>query len=451
MAFAPEQITARLADFAVNTQPAQWPDAVHREALRSFFNVFGCTIGGAQHEMVEVADQTLGAFAGPAQATLLARGRRADILHASLINGLASSIYSFDDTHETAVVHPAGPIAAAVLALAEYRPVSGADLLAAFALGVEMTCRLCLGTTVAPADGSFAWSGTGISMSFGAAVAAGRLLGLDVQKMRVAMGLALSEAGGFRAMHGTAAVSFMPAHGGQMGLRAALLAARGFTAGLSALEGKSGYLSVFCTTPYLDALAGGLGQRFEVLRNTYKAYPCGIVIQPIIDACLKLREDHRPAPDRIAGVAIQASPGAMALCNNRNPQDEMQAHVSLHHWTAVALIRGTARIKDMETETAVKSPELMAFQSKVEATLNPALAADQTEVTITMNDGATHVCRIEHGIGSKLNPMSNADLERKFFGLAEPVIGAARTREVIEQTWNLSALADAGSLARAAA
>jgi 2-methylcitrate dehydratase PrpD len=451
MAFAPEQITARLADFAVNTQPADWPDAVHRETLRSFFNVLGCTIGGAQHEMVQIADQTLGAFAGPAQATLLARGRRADILHAALINGLASSIYSFDDTHETAVVHPAGPIAAAVLALAEYRPVSGAELLAAFALGVEMTCRLCLGTTVPPADGSFAWSGTGISMSFGASVAAGRLLGLDVQKMRVAMGLALSEAGGFRAMRGTAAVSFMPAHGGQMGLRAALLAERGFTAGLSGLEGKSGYLSVFCTTPDLDALAGGLGLRFEILRNTYKAYPCGIVIQPIIDACLKLREDHRPNPDRIASVAIQASPGAMALCNNRNPQDEMQAHVSLHHWTAVALIRGTARIKDMETETAVKDPALMAFQSKVEATLNPALAADQTEVTITMNDGATHVCRIEHGIGSKLNPMSNGDLERKFFGLAEPLIGAVRSRELIAQTWNLSALADAGALARAAA
>ncbi len=154
-------------------------------------------------------------------------------------------------------------------------------------------------------------------------------------------------------MHGTATVSFMPAHGGQMGLRAALLAEAGFTAGLSGLEGKSGYLSVFCTTPDLDALAGGLGERFEVLRNTYKAYPCGIVIQPIIDACLKLREDHLSDPDRIASVAIQASPDAMALCNNRNPKDELQAHVSLHHWTAVALIRGTARIKDMDTETAV--------------------------------------------------------------------------------------------------
>src|SRR5271165_7052971 len=211
MAFPPEAMTARLAEYAVN---ATLPDAVRREALRSFFNVVGCAIGGARHGMVDIADKTLGAFAGAPQATLFGRGRKADVLHASLINGLASSIYSFDDTHEVAVVHPGGPIATAALALAELRPVSGEELLTAFALGVELTCRLCLGTTVPPANGSFAWSGTGITMSFGAAVAAARMLRLDTQRMRVAMGLALSEASGFRAMHGTAAVAFMPAHGG---------------------------------------------------------------------------------------------------------------------------------------------------------------------------------------------------------------------------------------------
>jgi 2-methylcitrate dehydratase PrpD len=451
MTYAAHEVTARLAEYTISTDPASWPESVHREALRSFFNVVGCAIGGARHGMVTIADQTLGAFAGPPQATLFGRGRKADALHAALINGLASSIFSFDDTHEIAVVHPSGPIAAAVLALAEYRPVSGRDLLAAFALGVEMTCRLCLGTTVPPADGSFAWSGTGITVGFGAAVAAARLLRLDVQRMRAAMGLALSEAAGFRAMHGTASVAFMPAHGGQMGLRAALLAERGFTAGLTALEGKSGYLSVFCRTPDLEALAGDLGERFEILRNTYKPYPCGIVIHPIIDACLKLRADHQPNPDRIASVAIQASPGAMALCNNRDPKDEMQAHVSLHHWTSVAFIRGTARIVDMDTETAVNDPALMAFQSKVEATLDPSLKADQAVVTITMTDGATYTCRIDHGIGSRLNPMSNDDLERKFAGLAEPVVGAARSRELIARTWGVANLPDAGELARAAA
>lgn len=446
-----KDITALLADFAVTTDAAGWPPEVLKEARRSFFNIVGCTIGGARHEMVAIADKTLGAFAGPGQATIMGRGRKADVLHAALINGLASSIYSFDDTHEVAVVHPSGPIAAAALALAELRPVSGTDFLTAFALGVEMTCRLCLGTTVPPANGSFAWSGTGITAGLGAAVAAGRILRLDAGKMRTAMGLALSQAAGFRAMHGTATVAFMPAHAGQMGLRAALMAEAGFTAGLTGLEGHYGYLSTFCTLPDLDALAGGLGQRFELLRNTYKAYPCGIVIQPIIDACLRLRADHHPDLDQITSVSIQASPGAMALCNNRDPKTEMQAHVSLHHWTALAFIRGTARIVDMDTETAVKDPALMAFQDKVEAILNPGLAGDQTEVTVMMKDGSRLFQRIEHAIGSKLNPMSNADLENKFTGLAEPVIGTARTRELIARTWAVCDLADAGELARAAA
>src|SRR4029077_7262788 len=148
------------------------------------FNIIGCTIGGARHGMVDIADKTLGAFSGPGQSTLFGRGRKADVLHAALINGLASSINSFDDTHEVAVVHPSGPIAAAALALAELRPVSGADLLTAFALGVEMTCRLCLATTVPPADGSFAWSGTGITVGLGAAVAAGRPLWLGTERVR---------------------------------------------------------------------------------------------------------------------------------------------------------------------------------------------------------------------------------------------------------------------------
>ena len=451
MAYAASEITARLAEYAVTTQPRDLPANVRHEAVRSFFNIVGCTIGGARHDVVDLADKTLAPFAGPQQATLFARGRKADILHASLINAFASSIYSFDDTHAQAVVHPSGPVAAAVLALAEMRPVSGEDLLAAFALGVELECRLCKAVSVAPAVGSMAWSGTGISGGFGAVVAAGKLLRLDTERMRWAMGIALSQASGFRAMHGSMQASMMPAQGAPVGLRAALMAERGFTASSVALEGKYGFLTVFCDTPDLDALAGGLGSRFELLSNTYKAYPCGIVIQPIIDACLQLRRDKGIVAEQIARVDIQASPGTMALCNNRNPKDELQAHVSLHHWVAACFMRGTAGIQDMDTETAVQDPALMAFQDKVDAVLNPSIAADGTELTVTLNDGTRHVCRIEHCIGSAANPMTDTDLERKFTAMSEPVIGAARTRELVDKTWGIALLADAGELSRASA
>ena len=409
MVVADSAVRTQLAAYAATAKYSDLPAAVRREALRSVFNILGCTLGGAHHQGVDIADTSLGAFTGPPRATLIGRGRKTDALHAALINCLASSIYSFDDTHSQAVVHPSGPVAAAVRALAELNPVPGTAFLAAFALGVELECRLCKALTVPPAKGSMAWSGTGITGGIGAAVAAGSLLGLDTAGMRTAIGIALSQAAGFRAMHGSLCTPLMPAQAAQTGLRAALVAQAGFTSSSAALEGRYGYLSVFSEQPDLDALTGGLGERFEILRNTYKPYPCGIVIHPIIDACLDLRSVHNLDPARIASVAISASPGAMALCNNRNPVDEMQAHVSLHHWTAVGFIRGIARIQDMDTETAVKNPALMAFQDRVEATLDPTRAADAAEVTVTLTDGTRHTIRIDHGTGSAARPMTDAE------------------------------------------
>ncbi len=445
-----DAVTTQLATYAATTNYADLPGSVRREGLRSLFNILGCMLGGARHEGVEIADRALGPYTGAAAATLIGRGRKADTLHVALINCLSSSIYSFDDTHEQAVVHPSGPVAAAALALAEVRPVNGEALLAAFVLGVELECRLCKALTVPPAKGSMAWSGTGITGGIGAAVAAGSLLGLDMVGMRTAIGIALSQAAGFRAMHGSLCTPLMPAQAAQTGLRAALLAQAGFTSSAAALEGRYGYLSVFSEEPDLDALAGGLGERFEILRNTYKPYPCGIVIHPIIDACLELRASHGLEASRIASVAIKASAGAMALCNNRGPKDEMQAHVSFHHWVAVCFVRGTVRIQDMDTDSAVRDPELMAFQDRVEATLDPGRATVSAEVTVTMTDGRVMVGRIEHGIGSAARPMTDAELEVKFAGMAVPVLGEARTRMLMTRCWNLVGLADAGELPRSA-
>jgi 2-methylcitrate dehydratase PrpD len=129
----------------------------------------------------------------------------------------------------------------------------------------------------------------------------------------------------------------------------------------------------------------------------------------------------------------------------------MQALVSLHHWTAVAFIRGTARIQDMDTETAVKDPALMAFQDRVQATLDPALANDAAVVTVTMTDGASYTLRIDHGIGSAARPMTNAQLETKFAGMAIPVLGKDRTIRLMQLCWDLETLQDAADLPRAAA
>jgi 2-methylcitrate dehydratase PrpD len=447
---APGEITSRITDYIVAARWTDLPQNVRRETLRSFFNILGCTIGGARHEVVDIADKTLGEYAGAPHATVIGRGRKADALHASLINCLSSSIYSYDDTHAEAVVHPSGPVASAALALTERRPANGANFLLACALGIEFTCRLSKAISVPPAKGTVAWSQTGVAAGIGAAVAAAKLLKLDATRLQYAIGIALSQAAGFRVMHATMVSSFMPAQAAQMGLRAAVLAERGFTASPAALEGKYGFLEVFAESPHLPSLVDGLGDRFEILRNTYKPYPCGIVIHPIIDACLQLRREHAIDPAQVDSVRIKASPGAMALCDRRNPQNELQAHVSLYHWTAAVLLRGTARIAELQDPT-VQDPAIIAFQDKVTTQLDDSLKADATEVTITLKDGRSHTCRIDHCIGSATNPMTDEQLTQKFSEMAEPVIGTARTREMVDRTWGVEAAADVGDLARAGA
>ena len=445
------EITRQIADYIVAARPEDLPEPVRREGLRSFVNIVGCMLGGASHDVVGLADGVLSEFSGPPQATLLGRARRADVLHAALVNCFSSSIHAFDDTHELAVVHPSGPVAAAILALSERKRIAGPQFLLAFVLSVETMCRLSKAISVPPAIGTFAWSQTGVTAGIGAAVGAGKLLDLDPVRMRHAIGIALSQAAGFRAMFGSMCSSFMTAHGAQTGLRAAILAEKGFTSSDAALEGPHGFLDVFAEQPDLHALAEGLGTRFEVLRNTYKPYPCGVVIHPIIDACLELRRTYAMDPSDIAAVSVKVAPKALALTDRRHPKDGLEARVSLHHWVAIALLRGTARIVDMDTDSAVLEPTIARFQDRITTVGDDAIALDGAEVTVTLHDGRSLLSRVEHCAGSASRPMTDSELELKFTDLAEAVIGPRRTRDVFEMSWGVERLADAGDLPRAAA
>jgi 2-methylcitrate dehydratase PrpD len=442
--------TGALAAYVLASTPASLPANVLREAKRSWLNITGCALGGARHPTMDLLDDTLAEATGPGVATLLGRGRKSDVLHATLLNCYASSVYSYDDTHADAIIHPAGPVFAAVLALAERNRISGQDALHAFTLGVEISCRLSKAISVPPAKGNIAWSQSGVASGVGVALAAGKLLGLDGAQLRSAIGIAASQAAGIRSLHATMCVPLMPSQGGQTGLRAALLAAKGFTGGTQALERRYGYLTTFCQEANLDALLGELGTRFEILRNTYKPYPCGIVIHPMLDACLELRKDPAVTPANTAKVDIKASAGAMALCNNPLPPGEFEAHVSLHHWCATALIHGHTGI-DVLFDKYVQDPAIRAFQSKITAVQTDGIAHDGAVVTITLADGTTREKTITNGIGSTRNPMTDAQLDAKFAAMAEPVIGADRTRATIANCWNLDTMPDAGDLARGAA
>jgi 2-methylcitrate dehydratase PrpD len=441
--------TADIASFVLGTRAADIPANVTKEGLRSFFNILGCTVGGARHAAIDVSWKALSPFAGAPQVSLIGRGERTDALTACQLNTLSSSIYTYDDTHAEAIVHPAGPVMAAVLAIAERQKVSGSDLLTAFILGVEVVCRLSKAVSVAPAKGSMAWSQTGISCGVGAAVAAGRLIGLDALQMRRAIGIAASQASGIRAMHGSMCTANMPAHTAQTGLRAAYLAQAGFTAAEYAFEAKYGFVNCFAEKPAIELLTNGLGNHWEILGNTYKPYPCGIVIHPMIDGALQLRSEHKLDAATVESVAVKAAPAALALCDRRHPKDELEGQVSLYHWIAAAIVRGRAGILEC-VDAAIADPALKGFRDRVTAAVDPAMPVDGVDMTIVLKDGRKLEKRVRDCIGSKGRPMTDQELETKFIAQAEPVIGKAAAERLVAQTWRTSALADAAVLVRLA-
>jgi 2-methylcitrate dehydratase PrpD len=295
------EVTKTLARFIVNHRYADIPQKVRHEAARSFLNWVGCAVGASRHETVENALAALSEFSGPRQATVLGRGDRLDIMLAALMNGTTSHTFDFDDTHLKTVIHPSGPVASAILALAERKPVKGEDFIHAFILGVEAECRI--GNAVYPSHYDVGWHITATTGVFGAAAAAGRLLGLSEQQMVWALGIAATQSSGLREMFGTMVKPMHPGNAARNGLLAALLAAKNFTSAEQGIEGRRGFANVLATQRNYAEITEKLGATWEISLNTYKPYACGIVEHPAIDGCVQLRNEYKLKPEDIADRA----------------------------------------------------------------------------------------------------------------------------------------------------
>ena len=443
----PTDVTRTLARYVLALRYDDLPESVRKEARRTLLNWVGCTVGGSRHETVAVALAALAPFSGPAQASVLGRRERLDILHASLVNGISSHVFDFDDTHLKTVIHPAGPVVSALLALAEHRPQPGRDFLAAMVAGIEAECRI--GNAVYPAHYDRGWHITGTAGVFGAAVACGRSLGLSEQQMVWALGLAATQPVGLREMFGTMTKSFHPGRAAQNGLTAALLAAKNFTSTEVALEGKSGWANVLSTTRNYSEVTGNLGRTYEISLNTYKPFACGIVIHPAIDACIQLRNEHRLTADMIERIDLRVHPLVLELTGKKTPATGLESKFSVYFAAALAIVVGSAGMRDFSDANA-KNPAIVALRDRVTATVDPAMKEEQVRATIVLKDGRRLEKFIEHVVGSVERPMSDADLERKFQGLAEGVLPDSQTRALIARCWDVESLRSAADLAEAA-
>ncbi len=445
-------VTQILAEFIAHHPSKGWSDAVDHEAHRTFLNWLGCAVGASQHEAADAALAAVQMLQPSRQASVLGRKTadgqacKVDMASAALVNGITSHTFDFDDTHLKTIIHPAGPVASAVLALAEgltanpanmafsgHAAPTGRQLIDALVIGIDVSCRV--GNAMYPDHYDRGWHITGSTGSLGAAAACARLLGLDAQKAAMALGIAASQPVGMREQFGSMTKPFHPGGAARAGLMSALLASRGFTASPRAIEAPRGMMQTISSKCDWHEITHELGQRFEISFNSYKPFACGIVIHPSIDACAQLKAQGVLAAD-VERIDLKVHSLVLELTGKKEPQDGLQAKFSVYHGCAAGLIFGQAT-EDEYHDAIVIRADMLALRRKVVAVVDDSIDEASADVTAILKDGRRVHVFVKHAIGSLENPMTDAMLEAKFHGLCDRVLGVEKTRQLIASAWNL--------------
>jgi 2-methylcitrate dehydratase PrpD len=436
--------SARLASFVA---AASWADvaAQSHEAKRSILNFFATALGSAHDPAVTQALRALSPFSGAATSGIIGRPERLDALGAAFVNAISANLLDFDDTHPDTIIHPAAPVAAPVLALAQARGVSGRDVLTAFILGVDVECRI--GNAVSPGHYARGWHITSTCGIFGAAAACARLLGLPADKIAHAIGIAASQSAGIVENLPSAAKNVSVGNAARNGLFAALLAEQGYAASPLAIEGRLGWARAMGDAPDLERMLGKLGRSYEIAKNTYKPYPAGIVFHAVIDACFKLRARLDGRIDSIAAVTVHGSALLLAR-GDRVVRNERDARVSIHHCAACALLLGVAGVPEF-SGAAVVRPDVVTLREKVRAELDASLPDGAARVAVQLSSGERLDETVMEARGSLADPLSDADIEAKLRACLR--LGGADwdADAVIEAVWRLDGLADTSALMNA--
>jgi 2-methylcitrate dehydratase PrpD len=439
-------ITQILAKFVATHPSRGWSDAVDHEAHRTFLNWAGCAVGAARHESVEAALAGVKMLQPAPQSSILGRADKVDMASAALVNGISSHTFDFDDTHLKTIIHPAGPVASALLAMAEVTAASGRQVIDALVLGIDVACRI--GNAMYPDHYDRGWHITGSTGTVGAAAGCARLMGLDVQHTAWALGIAASQPVGMREQFGSMTKPFHPGAAARAGLTSALLAKHGFTASAKALEAPRGYIQVVSPRKDWNEITGELGERFEISFNTYKPFACGIVIHPAIDAATQLR-DKGVRAEQVERVDLRVHSLVLELTGKKEPQDGLQAKFSVYHGFAAGLVFGRAGETEYD-DSIVNRDDMVALRRKVVATVDDSIDEAAADVTAVLKDGRSVHVFVEHAIGSMQRPLSDRQLEEKLRSLSDPVIGDGKAAALVAACWTLGDAKDVRAVVEAA-
>ncbi len=338
---APSQALARLV---AGSRWEALPQDIRLEAKRGVLNFAGCMLAALEEPEIRILRETF-----PHDD--------------ALVYGAAATAFDYDDTHLPTVIHATPPVGAALFALSKTQPFSGKELLHAFALGVEVSCRL--GNALTPGHYEHGWHITSTCGVFGAAVASAKVLGLSEPQIVSCLGLAATQAAGLVEMLGSMARVLNAGVAARNGLASALLAKKGFQGPAQPLEGRRGFFSVFGGSRKLECLAA---EEWAFRDVAYKPYPTGVVLHALIDGCL----DMKAAGKLFDEFTIGMHPLAIERTDRPEPKNAIEARLSAQHSVAVCFLRGKAG-NDEFSDAAALDPQIVALRRRVKIVPDPAL------------------------------------------------------------------------------
>jgi aconitate decarboxylase len=306
---------------------------------------------------------------------------------------------------------------------------------------------------------------TSTTGAIGAAAAVSKLLGLSILQTSHALGVAATQVVGLREMFGSHTKSFHPGRAAQSGLMAAVLAQGGYTSSETAIEAKRGWANVVGVTKteitlslekWLGMDSQGLGLastensgRWEILRNSFKPYPCGIVIHPVIDGCSQIHRDMMKLGLKIGyikSVNAKVHPLVLELTGKRRPKDGLEGKFSVFHGGAIGLIYGKGTPSQYE-DYVVQDPAVIEVRDKIDCEADTSIGADETKILLTMEDGQVLEKHVKHAVGSIEVPMDDQMLQRKFEDQCVSVLGEG-VRSISTKFWNIEDATDIADLAK---
>lgn len=440
--------TGPLVEFLVSSRWEDVPQDVRHAAKRSILNVFGTALGGCRDAAVEGTRSVLDRFSGRRDASVIGRSGKLDMLSATFVNAASANVFDFDDTHHPTIIHPSAPVAPALFAVAESRPLSGMDLLHAFILGVEVECRL--GNSVSPWHYQRGWHITSTCGVFGAAAAVAKVLALDTEHTVWALGNAAAQSSGLVETLGTMAKSIGVGASARAGLLAALFAEADVAGPCEPVSGSRGFTSVMGNAATVDTIVNRLGETWEIMANTHKPYPCGVVLFPVIDACLELRAlNPGLALETIARIEVEGHSLLRERADRPSVTTGREAQVSAQHSVAVVLTQGLASVAQYE-DACVNSPDILALREKVRVSDRPGTPVEAAHVTLTLADGRVLSAFVPHGRGTPERPLSDIEIEAKVRELARYGCPELDPGPLIAAVWSLDRYPDAGAIMRLA-